>query len=126
MILASTSITSGLDALVVPNICMLRAPIRSALSSSLWLSSEEGDAEGLGDCVVNGVGVTTGEGVGGDDGFGFGEEEGVGVEIGNSSIHPLNIVAITSATITNQVPCFLFTVNSFCDHSSRDLKLVRV
>jgi hypothetical protein len=44
---------------------MLNAPILSALSSSLLLPSEEEDAEGVGDGVVEEVGVSTGEGIGG-------------------------------------------------------------
>ena len=55
MMSASISITSGLDAFEMPNICILKAPIRSV--SSLELSgSVVGVGEGRKRCASFGIG----------------------------------------------------------------------
>ena len=66
IILASTSITSGLPALLLPKICILKAPTRSVSLSQDRFPSIIGSCEGIGVGVTSGVGVGVGVGVGGD------------------------------------------------------------
>jgi hypothetical protein len=73
MILASTSITSGLDALVVPNTWTLNAPIRSLSSSPPTDGDGDGEGAADGEGEKDGVGVAEGEEVG------LAAGEGVGI-----------------------------------------------